>query len=158
MCTGTLPEVDPAHRHCQNIPLQGTITLPQLLGLQISWPGLHPLLLLPKVPLALCRKMCQVFCVTEVGHLSLVQLVSTTASTNPTSFFWIRSQTNFKITKLSLNSLTNYTSFLNWLINEMQASSWILWCKLVPRACQAIWTPNTALSQFVKLPQPGLSN
>ena len=77
MSTGTLQEVDPPHLQCnllQNLLLQRIIALLRFLCHQVSRPGLHPLLLLHEVPLALCRDRCQVVRVAEVGRLSLVQI------------------------------------------------------------------------------------
>ena len=44
--------------------------------------------------------------------------------------FWIECQTNFLIAEDGSDSSTNYTLFLKWLINEMQASAWTTLCRL----------------------------
>ena len=44
--------------------------------------------------------------------------------------FWIECRTNFKIAEHGSDSSTNYTSFLNWLINEMKASARTSLCRL----------------------------
>ena len=57
---------------------------------------------------------------------------------------WIECQTNFQITKHGLDSSVNYTLFLNWLNNEMQASAGISWCRLYTHACIHWHTRRTA--------------
>ena len=81
MSTGTFRAVDAAHLQCSlphNLFLLRIVVLPRFLGLQAFRPGLHPLLLRPEMPLALCRDRCRVLRASEVRRLSLVQLVSTT--------------------------------------------------------------------------------
>ena len=54
--------------------------------------------------------------------------------------FWIKCRTNIEIAEHGMDSSTNYTSFLNWLINEMQASAWTSLCRLYTDTCAHVHT------------------